>query len=601
GVTEQTVSASESRAVKRESVFFNSRSSARAFVLVTQNLAFPAELARVDSNTVNARVERTADGTVITLLVSADSGQNKAGFEYEIPDPVVTTRFVKASGNSIDLNYTFAAAFSGLSLDAVELNVFENLDCSVKKLSVTTAMRYETSQENGLVAIRFNAERLSQATRETAFVRVECDSLEQAARAKLEELKQLLAQIESEIAVEDKTAVEAKLSAAENAIGQQNYASAMQLLLEAEDLIRSAQEKALDRLQLAAEAENELNLAISLTAQLRNASTALLAKGSVGQANSLLELVKEAESITVRARQLIEAGDYTTVLSELRALNARLSTALEDYARVELERLLKECDDAGDACSAQAREALQKAAGLIAGRAFLDAFDALSQAEKLLTQSAGEFETERTAKKSLMQSFPQFKQSVEDAIAAFDEAFSVPQELVGERRKSLPFQEGSVAKTNAERLLKKLGDVWTAFETSDEAFGRYSLAFLNESLDSLAAFRDSIAEKTGAVKLDAERELETARARVKQFGDDAARQALQRAEDAFASNNFFVAFAVASEVNRALVGVPSASVAEGQQESWKLILAVVGLAILFALAYFIVLRDKTPKKKKLPE
>ncbi len=605
GVTEQTISASESHAVKRESVFFNLHSQlpARLFVLVKRSLAFPAELTRVDSNTVEARAEREASGTTVTLLVSADSSQNKAGFEYEVRNPITVTRSVKASGNSIELNYSFASSYAGLSLDSVELNVFETLNCSVKKIFIITAMPYKTSQENGFLAINFKSRGISQYSSETALLRIECDSLEQAARAKLEELRRLLAQLE--IAAEDKTTIEAKLSTAETAINKENYTDAMRLLLEAEDLIRVAQEKMLEKQQLAREAELALNSSILLTTQLRNASTTLLAKGNVAQANSLLEIVKEAEAIIARGRQLIAAGDYATALSELNALNTRLSTALEDYARTELERLLKECGDAdksseaSEACSAQAREELRKAAGLIAANAFLDAFDSLSQAEKLLTQSASEFEGERTAKRNLMQSYPQFKQSVQDALAAFDDAFSVPQELVGERRKSLLFQEGSIAKTKAERLLKKLGDAWTTFETGDEAFGKYSLAFLNESLDSLAALRDVLEEKTTAIKLDAERELSTARARVKQFGNDVTRQALERAENAFAENNFFTAFAIASEVNRALVGVPSASVAEEQVETWKLVLAIAGLAILFALAYFIVLRDKTPKKKKL--
>jgi len=599
-VTEQTVSASESRAVKRETVFFNFVALQNGLVLVKRVLPFPVELARVDSNTVNANVERTANSSVITLLVSASPGQNKAGFEYEIVNPVRVTRLASVNGNTIELNYSFTTTFASLSLDNVEINVLENLECSVKKLSIITTIPFESSREQNLIAIRFKTSLLTQ-TPQTALLRAECDSLEQAARAKLEQLKQLLAQLENEITLEDKNAIQAKLSTAENAISNNNYANALQSLLEAENLIRTAQEKALQRKNLAIEAEKELNRAVILSTQLRNASTTLITQGNTAQANSLLELVKEAETIITRAKQLIATSEYTTALSELRALNARLSTALEDHARVELERLLKKCDDARKACTTQTRQALQNAASLIAANALLDAFNALSQAETLLTQSTSDFESERMAKKGLMESYSQFKQGVEEAVNAFVDAFSVPQELVGERRKSLLFQEGSVAKSKVERLLKKLDVVWSAFETGDEAFERYSLAFLNESFESLVQLRDVLVEKTNLVKLDAERELETARERVKQFGGDVTRRALERAESAFAANNFFTAFVIASEVNRALVGVPSASVVEEQQESWKLVLAFVGLVILFALAYFIVLRDKTPKKKKLPE
>lgn len=212
------------------------------------------------------------------------------------------------------------------------------------------------------------------------------------------------------------------------------------------------------------------------------------------------------------------------------------------------------------------------------------------------------------AKAAVLSAFADLRDSFDSASQAFNDAFNVPKEYQGDRSRSLDYQEGVLAQKDGLKRSAALGEAWTALETNDsKKFSGYAVAFVNDSAAKLSEDALTLREKTALVKADAETALAGAEARQKQFGDSKTRDAIDVASGAFEAGNFFTAWVVADAVNAGFSGLGSGSggvkqnqgILDAGGDSGRWFLGIVGVIVLAALVYFLVLKENRVRHRGL--
>ncbi|MEW5955610.1 MAG: hypothetical protein AB1626_03685 [Candidatus Micrarchaeota archaeon] len=188
-------------------------------------------------------------------------------------------------------------------------------------------------------------------------------------------------------------------------------------------------------------------------------------------------------------------------------------------------------------------------------------------------------------KQSLMEEFAPAREAAQAALASFEKAFSVGEEVV--KKKTSAEQRGALAKKRVETALRALDSVWAKAQASATALEGYSLAYLRARVEDLDSGREALESAVGSARESASQAIGVAEARQKQFGSQQSAAALDAAKQDFEHQMFLSAWLRARAVAESLEGPGSVSsqtgLASAGSNLW--LLGVAGLALVAALAW----------------
>jgi hypothetical protein len=609
---EETVYASRARAVKRTTIRFDA--SRAALVVVPLALPFAATLSAASSpqGVLQSTQTQSALGSSFAAVVEAAAGANEVAFEYEIDSPVSvseTRSFDEAKATQrFDLAFTAKTA-----LDNAALDFSAQLGCEPKSVKIDSSLESEYATLRDSVEVWFKAKRMEVQTPYLAAITVQCDSLADAYAAKLAEVQQLAAKAELSVAMR----VQAQdLIRAAQALAATDTEKALAKLYDAEEFITAEQERGAQDAAARAEYSDREASVLALIAQAENASLQLAARGFASESAKVAAAARDARSFVAEGRRLAENGDAAGGLQKLALAEDALRTKTGNAVRADVAALAAQCaaaSGAGGDCGGEVWSALERATALASAGDYAGALEAEGEARASLESAAQSKKSGADAKKAILAGFTASRDSFDSASSAFNDAFSVPSDYERERSRSLDYQEGTLAKKDGDKRVAALGEAWTALETNDStAFSKFSLSFLNDSASRLASDELTLREKTTLARANAEDALATANARQKQFGDETTRNALDSAQSALDAGNYYTAWLIADAVNKGFAGIGAAGgggagaggvggaggaktgggILEPSGDSARWTLAIVGVLVLAALVYALVLKQK---------
>ncbi len=611
--SDETVYATRTKAVKRSTIRFDA--SRDALVVVPLSLPFLASLSGVSSlrNIVETVQSSSAVGSSFAAVIEALDGTNSVEFEYEIDSPVSvseTRSFGSASGAGSGAQRFDLTFVSIATLENVALDFHAQTGCSPKSVVIDdsgSSLDGEYKILGDSVAVSFKAKAMQVGMPYAAAVVVTCDSLETAYREKLASIQQLASK--AELSLQMRLQAQDSIRAAQQTADGGDYGKALDKLYDAEAVIVAEQERGASETAARADYAAKEASVSTLISEAETASIALAAKGFAKESAEAAAAAQSARSFVAAARSLAGNGNAAQALNKLALAEDELRSKSSNAARAEIAALSALCAVAPNDCGAGAWSALELASALAAAGDFVGAFSALGEARTSVEAAASSRESGFEAKKSLISNYAELRDSFDSASQAFNDAFDVPDDYQRERSRSLDYQEGVLAQKDGLKRSTALAAVWTALETNDsKKFSGYSVAFVNDSAAKLSEDALTLREKTSLIKANAESALAGAEARQKQFGDETTHNAIDVASGAFDAGNFFTAWVVADAVNAGFSGFGAgntAAVASGQGildaggDSGRWFLGLVGVVVLAALVYFLVLKQNRVRHRGL--